>query len=762
MKYFIKILATLLACVLLPCITVVFATTQAFSGLYEDSINNSQLNRLRSVSNTNSINIYHMSNNAHRIAVSSLIQKLGRYPTLDAVMTSDSYPTIITETMTSLQQLINNNELIESVYLYVNDSDYIVSSRNGVVKYENFRDLSWMEKYLELREDRTANRMMSAHVVYASYGLSRGFDNYGRLCVSYIYPITLFTSVFDGAIVFNMYEDKLLDLYTADSPDSNIAVFDQVGTLITGAGSHDYMSILNDYGMENVFSAGSAQNGNFVSTISGEKYLCSWYKSYDENFVFLIVDNMGTLMEMQRAFQFKLLIIILILVPIVSLAVFFISRRLYSPIGNLVKELRSNSRLDLSGEKDDLSAISRTINELLWEDLRLFGDSKSEDFLNSVSRQLLESSDETTIISEKAKVIMPYSCNICILASLYAPDDGEKSQAYETRLRLFSRLMQEEFSGEHMRSTTIQYDSKTIVAILSVDEIVDNLKTLIFDKITALHMEEIIGYSVAFAVGSISDDFASIHQSFDEAKAAVQYRFIKGLNSIIFYDDISDSEHFGAEPYIANIQSCLYDGKKDETIAGLNKLISDMQSHSNISFTGVTQVLNTLLNELVEYAAKNNLTLDELLKDNAVVYHSLWLNSTLKEAGEWLCNAFAAVIDYRNIAEDAGCEYVKQTVEFVKANYAKDITIDSIASHIGISYSYLRKVFKDATGSNLADYINDLRMQKAKELLCSTNYTIKEIAAMCGYNHERSFSRSFAHAEGMSPGKYKSQYKNNS
>jgi two-component system response regulator YesN len=88
-------------------------------------------------------------------------------------------------------------------------------------------------------------------------------------------------------------------------------------------------------------------------------------------------------------------------------------------------------------------------------------------------------------------------------------------------------------------------------------------------------------------------------------------------------------------------------------------------------------------------------------------------------------------------------------------NYNQNITIDNIADYIGISYSYLRMLYKEATGCNLNDYINQLRLQKAKQLLLETNYTVKEIVSMCGFNHERSFFRSFTQSEGISPSKYR-------
>ena len=65
-----------------------------------------------------------------------------------------------------------------------------------------------------------------------------------------------------------------------------------------------------------------------------------------------------------------------------------------------------------------------------------------------------------------------------------------------------------------------------------------------------------------------------------------------------------------------------------------------------------------------------------------------------------------------------------------------DIGIESLADSLGLSYSYIRKVFKDATSLTIPDAINKKRISKAKELLTTTDLSIRAIAA-------QSFTRNF-------------------
>lgn len=70
---------------------------------------------------------------------------------------------------------------------------------------------------------------------------------------------------------------------------------------------------------------------------------------------------------------------------------------------------------------------------------------------------------------------------------------------------------------------------------------------------------------------------------------------------------------------------------------------------------------------------------------------------------------------------------------------------------------YLSSFFKEQTGENLSDYINRVRLSKAKLLLKGSNMTVNEAALKTGYNNCNTFIRVFKKYEGITPGKYKEQ-----
>ena len=78
-----------------------------------------------------------------------------------------------------------------------------------------------------------------------------------------------------------------------------------------------------------------------------------------------------------------------------------------------------------------------------------------------------------------------------------------------------------------------------------------------------------------------------------------------------------------------------------------------------------------------------------------------------------------------------------------------------MAKEIGISYSYMRKIVYELTGKSLMDYINALRIEKAKRLLLESDLTMTQIASEVGYFNAQSFNRFFRKFEGMAPSSYK-------
>ena len=91
----------------------------------------------------------------------------------------------------------------------------------------------------------------------------------------------------------------------------------------------------------------------------------------------------------------------------------------------------------------------------------------------------------------------------------------------------------------------------------------------------------------------------------------------------------------------------------------------------------------------------------------------------------------------------------------IRESLEADLTIQQIAEDLGVSYSNFRKLFKEFTGISPALYQQDLRLQRAKELLATTSLSIKEIAYRLRFESPDYFSSKFKIKTGKKPSEFR-------
>ncbi len=96
--------------------------------------------------------------------------------------------------------------------------------------------------------------------------------------------------------------------------------------------------------------------------------------------------------------------------------------------------------------------------------------------------------------------------------------------------------------------------------------------------------------------------------------------------------------------------------------------------------------------------------------------------------------------------------------EYLEAHYMEEITLDRMAEKLDITGGYLSTYFKEKTGMNFVDYVNDVRVRKARELLDrSPGLKIQDVAARVGYQNLNSFNRMFKKFTGLTPSEYRKE-----
>ena len=92
---------------------------------------------------------------------------------------------------------------------------------------------------------------------------------------------------------------------------------------------------------------------------------------------------------------------------------------------------------------------------------------------------------------------------------------------------------------------------------------------------------------------------------------------------------------------------------------------------------------------------------------------------------------------------------------FINRHYAEDLTAQECSRQVNLSYSYFSRNFKELTGKTFTDYLNTVRINRAERALASTEQSITEIAAACGFNHVSYFISRFREMKGVTPTVYR-------
>ena len=105
--------------------------------------------------------------------------------------------------------------------------------------------------------------------------------------------------------------------------------------------------------------------------------------------------------------------------------------------------------------------------------------------------------------------------------------------------------------------------------------------------------------------------------------------------------------------------------------------------------------------------------------------------------------------------------YVQKGIEYISANYSYPITVEDIASYIGLSRSHLFRSFQSVLGVSPKEYLTDFRIKQACYLLKHSNLSITAIANSIGFDNSLYFSKTFHKIKGISPKNYRIQSKKN-
>ncbi len=108
---------------------------------------------------------------------------------------------------------------------------------------------------------------------------------------------------------------------------------------------------------------------------------------------------------------------------------------------------------------------------------------------------------------------------------------------------------------------------------------------------------------------------------------------------------------------------------------------------------------------------------------------------------------------------DSSQIHLKRAQEYIQFNYYKPIQVEDICDALNISRSYLFRIFKKHTKSDVSDYLTSVRLQHAKHLLSTTEHSTNNISQLVGYLNPTSFYRMFKRMENVTPSEWRENHR---
>ncbi len=346
-----------------------------------------------------------------------------------------------------------------------------------------------------------------------------------------------------------------------------------------------------------------------------------------------------------------------------------------------------------------------------------------------------------------------------------ASESTQMSQ-YDKHLYRFGIIntFHEVFSADFNVTGIPLHDEGTVFIIVPKGE--GNASVEAIDR-QCTYLQDIIkncfGFTVTIAVSSEGAGPLQLSSRMRECRDALEHKFYMGSGSIIFYKDVNTFFRYEDYSLLEKLQKSLLEGIKSGNEAVVKSRLKDIFSYvKDVKVSNKVYIKNFFRNTVssVNVIRASILAADE---DKVPEDRQLTgafrliekcdapeqLNAILEEA------AISVVLRINGYNHKSIKLILRKAVEYLREHYHEQVSLNEVAEHTFVSTYYISRLFKKETGRNFVDYLNEIRIEKAKELLKDIRYKTYEVAESVGIPDAHYFSRLFKKHVGVTPTEYR-------
>jgi len=758
---FFKLFFLLIIFITVPVLIIASIISYQMTKYSVDVISKSAVSKLKSADKLTGLTADNLSQRALEMTKGISVNDLNNLNSYSDVLNSSDGIMSLYDVQTQLIDLASSSTSLHSVYLYIDDSDFVLTSNQGARSLDQFPDTGWMGSYEKFRNNLPGSNWIPTRTVRYSKDSSGELGPLNKV-ITFFYTFTPYTTSVRGVLVFNIYEPSLRKMVNDDSSNAGyIEIININGDIISDIDDDMIGKNISDMPYVRQIKNADPKEGYLFDKSKG--LLITYYKSDYNDWIYLGLFKSEELLSKINSLRFYTVIICFSLIIAGILISYFATIKIYSPLKNLLYDIRQKKGIDIKSNDSEMSILSNAYDNLLRDRDRLsFIVEHKESNKNVYLLNLLKGKKEEYLDKELTGVDFSYRNFVCavILIDRYSEFTTVYSKEQQEFMRMFILKISEQLLNIGLQCAGTVYEKNKIVLIINFDDDLQKDIGSTLDEIFVKIQNEagkITDNTISVGIGNFQDSAEGISESFIKALEASRNRLINGYGSINLWEDTSSENYsyyypFTYEKHIFNILNA---GVKEKLNDVITDLVQEIKNSNEIHYDNIIQIFNQLIGNTIKYLLDTHCNISIIFGDNYNIYNMLSSKETLDDIKVWLVDIYTMISEYLDRERDRSKSHFERALEYIQKNYRKEVDISSVAKYAGVSYSHLRKIFRDEASENIVNYINGLRINESKRLLLVTNLTIKEISEELGYNSDQSYVRFFKKYEGITPGEFR-------
>lgn len=275
--------------------------------------------------------------------------------------------------------------------------------------------------------------------------------------------------------------------------------------------------------------------------------------------------------------------------------------------------------------------------------------------------------------------------------------------------------------------------------------------------------KELFQLEVVIGLGSPVSNIHELTTSFDQAKRALTSYDLKlktGSGTVIKSEDeqkVRVTDHQSVLTRVNQLKQSLETGKALQSFC--QDIIQKLESAEQFTLGQAEKLLDEIILMFNDVAMEFGVSSSKLPIGADEPLRSLGLEgdySNVQQLGvllQQLVQVYKDLIDQEK-QQDTGFK-INDIKKYIDQYYYEDIKVTMFAEKYYLSREYLMKLFKQQYGKGIHEYVQFVRMEKAKELLADEQLKVQEISEMLGYKDKNYFSKAFRNMFNMTPSEYR-------